>query len=211
MTALAGARRGARTFTSCALRGYRCHNRGRDYRVHGQRPGLRCLASYSSRRVRPELRAATPTIFPDPAPGNVLDHQQGIGYQLDCELPEGLRRHVRGNRLLGGANRTAVALRVLRARFMTLFHLGVDTNTKICLRRPTDESGAPSPFLRVLPSPQTLSGRRIDGPGDGMETYAITHPQNTKSTVHMSRLPFRAAVTASRTAQATAHPRLYGV
>jgi hypothetical protein len=61
-----------------------------------------------------------------------------------------------------------VALRVLRARFMTLFHLGVDTNTKICLRRPTDESGAPSPFLRVLPSPQTLSGRRIDGPGDGI-------------------------------------------
>ena len=103
-----------------AFRGHQCHNRERDHRVHGQRPGLRRLVSWASRRVRPELRAATATVVPDPAQINVLDHQQGVRYQLDRELPEGLRGHVRGNRRLGRADRTAVALRILRAQVTRL-------------------------------------------------------------------------------------------
>jgi hypothetical protein len=48
----------------------------------------------------------------------VLDHQQdtGAGSELDCELPEGLRGHVRGNRRLGEPDRNAVALWILRAQ-----------------------------------------------------------------------------------------------
>jgi hypothetical protein len=83
--------------------------------VHGQRQGLRCLADRSPRRVRPELRAATATVGPDVASRDLLDHQQSVGYQLDCELPEGVRRHVRGNQRLGRADRTALELRLLRA------------------------------------------------------------------------------------------------
>jgi hypothetical protein len=55
------------------------------------------------------------TVVPDLAPSDVLDHQQGVGYQLDCELSEGLRRHVRGNQRLGRADRIALELRLLRA------------------------------------------------------------------------------------------------
>ena len=124
-TLSAASRRGVATaqawsLASAVFRGHRCNNRGHDRGVHGQRQGLRCLADRSSRRVRPELRAATATVGPDVASRDLLDHQQSVGYQLDCELPEGVRRHVRGNRRLGEADRTAVALRILRAQVTRL-------------------------------------------------------------------------------------------
>jgi len=45
---------------------------------------------------------------------------QDIGSQLDNDLPEGLCRHVRGNRRLGERHRTAVELRLLRAQVTRL-------------------------------------------------------------------------------------------
>lgn len=73
------------------------------------------MAGGASIWVRLELRAATTTVVPDPAPSDVLDHKQDIRHQLDSDLPEGLRQHFRGNRRLGWPDRTAVELWLLRA------------------------------------------------------------------------------------------------
>jgi hypothetical protein len=86
-TLSAASRRGVATvqawsLASAVFRGHRCNNRGHDGGVHGQRQGLRCQADRSSRRVRPELRAATATVGPDVASRDLLDHQQSVGYQL---------------------------------------------------------------------------------------------------------------------------------